>query len=116
MLEVGERGYAVWDRDNGWSDGDGDSSGKISRKKINTDDLDVHVPVSEIGDEDAEKPEVDIEDDDSTNVRIVPVTPNVDKDSDDEAVIRDSIIRQGILDESNSANNTSSKLKEDEIN
>ncbi len=116
MPEMGERGYAEWDRENGWSNGDSDDGGKINRKKINIDDLDVNVPVSKIGDDDSEKPEVDIEDDNPSNLNIVPVTPNSDVDDDDEAVIRDSIIRQGILDESKSLTSENPDLKEDEIN
>ena len=114
MPESGGRGYAVWDRERGWSNGD-DDDGKINRKKADISDLDVHVPVSEI-DDDSEKPDIDIDDTDKPDLNIVPVTPGTGTNNNDEDVIRDSIIRDGILDESRQAVNTNTKPKKSEIN
>jgi len=112
MPETGERGYAEWDRERGWSNGeDDDTSGSVNIRKVDIKDLDVNIPVSKIDDGDDE-PDEDI-DIDRSDLNIVPVTPNIDR-QDDEAVIIDSIIRDGILDESKNA--TSKKTKDSEIN
>ena len=103
-----ERGYSEWTRDGGWSNGEDDEP---KRKPVNKDDLDVVVPTEEIGDENTDVPDKDIDQDDLPDLDIVPVTPDTGKniDEDEEAVIRGSIIREGILDD---MDNPSDKDKE----
>lgn len=73
-------------------DDDEDKSGKYDwRKPVDTDDLDVVVPVDEIDDKDKEREEIDI-DGDGRNLRIVPIVYDTDQDEEDIARIRKGIL------------------------